>query len=230
MKNLILLFLLGIGIYSCDIEKYISADLGSVVIVDSTAVYGQIRNQYNRLPVSGAGVRVGHSKTTTDENGNYYLPLNYVSDYNRNLRPLYVVSAPGYETISKPIDVYPEPFMINESLVLTKPIIQGPMVKRYISGTEYVFGVVVMDNQGVDDIQSVTLRGVRSITSSSINCPFSLVNKLSPQKGFFESSAECASQLDLQRAMMLFAVDKEGNADTLIIPPRSFKQFMDRKQ
>ena len=214
-------FLFLTTIVSCDVEKYITADLGKAEASDSTMIYGRFFDNHFHFPVKNAQVRLMSHRTETDEFGRYQLPIPFLSDYQRNYKPLIIVSKPGFVTLTTLIDVYPEPFSLSGQLINRKPFIMSNLRHDVNENRESVLVVRVLDYQGVGDIASVLLRSTSRKDGNIFYIPFSLFDTLSANEGAFRCEPKYLELMDRRRLMLLLATDKDGFADTLVVPPKS---------
>lgn len=153
----ILIFTFACLLNSCDMDKYLSANLNTSIVGDSTSISGVIKRKDNLKPINEATVKIGYYATLTDEFGGYHLDIPITNDDARNLPVPVVISAHKYISYYGIEYVTPLHRKLNVSLTYAAPIFveTGLTFINQKIGSKSIFSAIVKDFQGAGDVKEV---------------------------------------------------------------------------
>jgi hypothetical protein len=153
MLKLIIMSIL-LLLISCDVEKYIGADLGVPDSLQIISISGKVSDTETFAPIVNADVSLSFYQRDTNEKGEWGIRYLYSKRENRNIALHFNVLAYGYRSYSDSIFIEPNDFSINTELLNIEPHILNQAVVIFYDAEEgpyYYFQAIVRDNETMDD-------------------------------------------------------------------------------
>lgn len=145
-----LFLIVTMGFHSCDSDKFLGFNYEAETFTEVAQITGEVRNIFTGDIVRGALVKIGIQTTVTDANGRFQIEYALTEDDKLN-RPVPIqASAENYLPFNRTRVMFPQPTQINIQMEYGAPIIQATTFQ----GLTYC-QAIVLDYQGVDDVDSV---------------------------------------------------------------------------
>jgi hypothetical protein len=151
MKHLILILLF--CSLSCNDNKFWGYNYDADLSTSSATISGTVTNVFTDQPVYKAKIQIGNHLTSTDIYGEYIVEYILTEDDQRDREVPIQIEADKYFPYTTQKPIYPTQTELNFTLEYAAPIIKatGCYQQTYCQA-------IVLDYQGVDDIETVSAR------------------------------------------------------------------------
>jgi hypothetical protein len=157
-----LIFILFFCSLSCHDDKFWGYNYDADLSISSATISGTVTNIFTDQPVHKAKIQIGNHLTSTDIYGEYILEYILTEDDERDRKVTIQIEADRYFPYAAQKIIYPTQTELNFTLEYAAPIIKatGCYLQTYCQA-------IVLDYQGVDDIEKVSARFVYYDTTSN---------------------------------------------------------------
>ena len=203
-------------------ENFWGYNYNAPALINTTRIEGTITDKFTGEPVPAAIISINDQKTMSDENGNFL--LNYLLPEDgepNNLETGYItVSAPQYLYYNGILLIYPIENHKDIELTYAVPIV------KYAASNGDTTQAIVIDYQGVEDIDTVSVTFNQHISGIPVRVEFDMVYKGQSDNftAYYQHIRRDQDDIEIGNWFRITAKDKSGNvhrADFTINPDDS---------